>query len=97
MSLENAHWKLSNYAAQAAGIQDRGHLGEGMPADVIVYDYNNLRITEQVKLFDQPAGEWRLAQKAEGYKFTIVNGEITFEDGRCTGATPGKLLRHGRA
>jgi len=26
-----------------------------------------------------------------------VNGEITFEDGKCTGATPGKLLRHGAA
>ena len=28
---------------------------------------------------------------------TLVNGEVTFEDGQCTGATPGKLLRHGKA
>jgi N-acyl-D-aspartate/D-glutamate deacylase len=25
-----------------------------------------------------------------------VNGEITFEDGEPTGATPGRLLRNGR-
>ena len=23
--------------------------------------------------------------------------EVTFEDGECTGRTPGRLLRHGRA
>jgi len=32
-----------------------------------------------------------------GYNAIVVNGEITFEAGECTGATPGKLLRHGRA
>src|SRR5207302_5077232 len=26
----------------------------------------------------------------------FFNGDATFEDGVCTGATPGKLLRHGR-
>ena len=25
----------------------------------------------------------------------MVNGEVTFEDNKCTGATPGRLLRHG--
>jgi N-acyl-D-aspartate/D-glutamate deacylase len=32
-------------------------------------------------------------QKAEGYRYTIVNGQITFEDQTCTGALPGKMLR----
>jgi hypothetical protein len=36
---------------------------------------------------------WRRAQKAEGYSYTIVNGQVTFEDGKCTGALPGKVLR----
>jgi len=35
-------------------------------------------------------------QKAEDYRWLMVNGQVTFEDGRCTGATPGKLLRFGR-
>ena len=43
----------------------------------------------------RPAGEWRRIQTADGDHWTIVNGEVTFENGKCTGATPGKLLRHG--
>jgi N-acyl-D-amino-acid deacylase len=45
---------------------------------------------------DLPGGEWRRVQRAKGYHQIIVNGEVTFEDGECTGATPGRLLRGGR-
>lgn len=95
MDLEEAHWRLAKYPAQAAGLLDRGHLAEGMPADVVVYDYKNLEKCEEEKVYDFPGGEWRRIRRAKGYKFTIVNGEITFEGQECTGATPGHLLRHG--
>jgi N-acyl-D-amino-acid deacylase len=36
-------------------------------------------------------------QHAEGYRAIIVNGAMTFDEGRATGETPGKLLRHGHA
>jgi N-acyl-D-aspartate/D-glutamate deacylase len=45
---------------------------------------------------DLPGGEWRRIQKAEGYRWIMVNGEVTFEDGVATGALPGKVLRHGK-
>ena len=45
---------------------------------------------------DLPGGEWRRVQRAKGYQQIIVNGQVTFEDGDCTGATPGQLLRGGR-
>ena len=96
MDLEQAHWRLSGYPAMAAGFTDRGVLREGAPADLIVYDYDGLNLLPTERLHDFPAGDWRLSQKAEGYRLTVVNGEITFEDGECTGATPGLLLRHGR-
>jgi N-acyl-D-aspartate/D-glutamate deacylase len=95
MDLEQAHWRLSGYSANAAGFTDRGFLREGAPADIIVYDYEALRSLPTERLHDFPADDWRLAQKAEGYRLTVVNGEVTFEDGVCTGATPGELLRHG--
>jgi N-acyl-D-aspartate/D-glutamate deacylase len=34
-------------------------------------------------------------QKATGYKYTIVNGQVTFEGDKCTGATSGQVLRRG--
>jgi N-acyl-D-aspartate/D-glutamate deacylase len=95
MSLEEAHWRLSYYPAVAAGLKDRGSLREGAPADVIVYDYERLDSGPQERLWDYPAGEMRLVQKATGYERIIVNGVTTFVEGECTDATPGKLLRHG--
>jgi N-acyl-D-amino-acid deacylase len=95
MDLEQAHWRLSAYPAQAAGLRDRGFLREGAPADILVYDLDALGIRPAEKLHDFPAGDWRLASKADGYRYTLVNGEVTFIDGECTGRTPGELLRHG--
>ena len=96
MTLEEAHYKLSNLPAFMGGFQDRGFLREGVAADIVVYDFENLTTTATEVVHDPPGDEWRRVQKAEGYRWTIVNGEVTFEDGIPTGATPGKLLRHGR-
>ena len=96
MELEEAHWRLSTYPAMAAGFQDRGWIREGAPADLVVYDYENLKLLEAERAFDVPAGQWRRVRKADGYRWILVNGEVTFEDGACTGAAPGQLLRHGR-
>jgi N-acyl-D-amino-acid deacylase len=96
MDLEQAHWRLSAYPAIASGFKDRGWLKEGSPADVVIYDLESLEVLSSERTYDFPAGAWRLTQKASGYRYTIVNGEITFIDGESTGATPGRLLRHGR-
>ena len=98
MSLEEAHYRLSAMPAKCAGFQDRGVLREGAPADMVVYDLQNLKIVpERPKIVhDFPAGEWRRVQYAEGYRWIMANGEVTFEDGKCTNATPGRLLRHGK-
>jgi N-acyl-D-aspartate/D-glutamate deacylase len=48
---------------------------------------------EPEMLHDLPGGEGRLVQRAVGIDYTIVNGQITFEGQRCTGARPGSLLR----
>jgi N-acyl-D-aspartate/D-glutamate deacylase len=46
-------------------------------------------------VFDLPANGRRFVQRADGYKFTIVSGEVTFQDGESTGAMPGKVVRGG--
>ncbi|MFI5314142.1 MAG: amidohydrolase family protein [Myxococcota bacterium] len=101
LTLEEAHYKLSYLPARAAGFRDRGALAVGWPADIVVYDLAGLRRLpdwwDSEVVHDLPGGEWRRVQRASGYHWTLVNGEITFENGKCTGATPGKLLRHGAA
>ena len=99
LSLEQAHHVLSALPARVAGIKHRGTLTEGAPADVVVYDLEGLKqVPEGIyeTLNDVPGGDWRRVRRAEGYRWTLVNGEVTFEDGACTGATPGRLLRNGR-
>jgi N-acyl-D-aspartate/D-glutamate deacylase len=100
VSLEEAHYRLSYLPAHAAGFRDRGFLREGAPADIVVYDLDKLAVLPRWVgeiAHDFPGGEWRRIQRADGYRWIMVNGEVTFEDGECTGATPGKLLRHGKA
>jgi N-acyl-D-amino-acid deacylase len=95
LSLEQIHWRLSALPAFCAGFKDRGFLREGAPADIVVYDLDELNVLPVEIAHDLPGNEWRRVQRAEGYKWIIVNGQVTFENDRCTGATPGKLLRHG--
>ena len=95
MDLEQAHWRLSAYPAQAAGFKDRGWIKEGSPADIVIYDLENLGIGPMEKVYDLPAGQWRRVRRAEGYRWILVNGEVTVEDGETPGATPGRLIRHG--
>jgi N-acyl-D-amino-acid deacylase len=100
ITLEEAHYRLSALPAHAAGFRDRGTLREGAHADIVVYDLENLGVKPEWVgeiAHDLPAGEWRRVQRSTGYRSTIVNGVETFADGECTGATPGKLLRHGHA
>jgi N-acyl-D-aspartate/D-glutamate deacylase len=99
VTLEEAHYRLSALPAHAAGFRNRGVLREGSAADVVVYDLKGLKVTPDwvgTIVNDFPGGEWRRVQYAEGYRAVIVNGQMTFDEGKCTGATPGKLLRGGR-
>jgi N-acyl-D-amino-acid deacylase len=96
-SLEHAHWRLSALPAHCAGFRDRGTLVEGAPADVVVYDLDRLASLPTEVAHDVPGGEWRRIQRARGYRYILVNGEVTLEDDRETGAHAGRLLRHGAA
>ena len=96
ITLEDAHYKLSFLPAHFGGFKDRGALREGSPADVVIYDLERLEVLPSEVAEDLPGGEWRRIQKAKGYRYTMVNGEVTFEDGEPTGAFPGRFLRNGR-
>lgn len=79
--------------ARAVGLLDRGIIAPGMKADINVIDFDKLRVNAPTMAFDLPAGGKRLLQSADGYVATIVSGNVTYRDGRETGALPGKLVR----
>ncbi|TML10844.1 MAG: hypothetical protein E6G39_15505 [Actinobacteria bacterium] len=92
---EEAHWRLSTLPAMCAGFRDRGTLVVGAPADIIVYDYDGLTITDTEVVHDLPGGDWRRVQRAHGYRYVLVNGVVTIENDTQTGAPSGQLLRFG--
>lgn len=79
--------------ARCVGLEDRGTLEPGMKADINVIDYENLRMLAPEVRYDLPAGGRRIFQGAQGYKYTIVSGEVIMRDGVETEAMPGKLIR----
>ena len=95
VTYEEAHRRLSALPAQLAGFRDRGLIRNGGPADVLVYDPENLEIGPNEVVHDLPGGEWRRIQRASGYRSVIVNGQETISEDTQTETYSGHLLRHG--
>jgi len=93
LDLEYMIMRQTKQTAEFYGICDRGVLSPGYLGDVNIIDYDNLKLGMPEMVYDLPAGGRRLLQKAVGYKYTIKNGEIIFQDGKPTEAMPGKLIR----
>jgi len=91
--LEQAVRLQTGNTAAVYGFADRGTLQVGKKADVNLIDLDRLHLHAPEMVFDLPAQGRRLIQRVDGYRATIVAGEVTFEDGEATGALPGKLVR----
>jgi dihydroorotase/N-acyl-D-amino-acid deacylase len=84
LRLEDAIRKFSALPAQKMRLADRGVLKKGMWADVVVFDPSTIR---DRATFEDPN------QLSEGMQFVLVNGVPVIENGKQTGALPGKVLR----
>jgi N-acyl-D-amino-acid deacylase len=93
ISIEQAVRLQTANTAAVYGFADRGVIAPGKKADVNIIDIDALALHAPQMVFDLPAGGRRLVQHVDGYRATIVSGEVTFEDGEPTGAMPGKLVR----
>jgi N-acyl-D-aspartate/D-glutamate deacylase len=91
---EEMHYRLAYQPARVMGLNDRGALLEGMAADIIVYSLDELYFEQDrfEVLRDQPGGDFRRRAKAGGYRYIVVNGEVTFEADTRRVATPGLYL-----
>jgi N-acyl-D-aspartate/D-glutamate deacylase len=91
-TLEEAVRKLTFDNASAWDLNDRGLVRAGYAADLVVFDEARVRPAMPSVETDLPGGARRLVQKAEGITAVVVNGQVTLEHGRATGAVSGALL-----
>src|SRR6201987_379688 len=94
MSLEQAVGRLTFESASIFGLYARGLLRPGMVADIVIFDPDTVKPLPLEVLHDFPTGAKRIKEPARGIIATVVNGEILMEDGRHTGALPGRVLRN---
>ncbi|HJU19654.1 MAG TPA: amidohydrolase family protein [Stellaceae bacterium] len=94
MSLEQAVRRLTFDSASTFGLYDRGLLRPGMAADIVIFDPDTVRPLPTDIVRDFPAGASRMRERAAGIMATIVNGAVLLEDGKHTGALPGRVLRN---
>src|SRR5258705_6043185 len=92
-TLEEAVRKLTFDNASAWELHDRGLVRAGYRADLVLFDEARVKPAMPKVETDLPGGARRLVQKAEGIAATIVNGQVTLENGVATGNVPGQLLR----
>jgi N-acyl-D-aspartate/D-glutamate deacylase len=89
--------KQTRDTARLFGLADRGVLAPGYKADVNLIDFARLQVRSPHMVFDLPGGAPRLMQTADGYRATLVRGEVVVEDGVPTGAHPGRVIRGSQA
>jgi N-acyl-D-aspartate/D-glutamate deacylase len=96
MPLEQAVRRLTFESASVFGLYDRGLLRPGLAADICIFDPDTVRPLPEEVVHDFPAGGWRMREPAQGIYATVVNGEVLLENGKHTGALPGRILRNSR-
>jgi dihydroorotase/N-acyl-D-amino-acid deacylase len=83
LALPDAIRKFSALAAQREHLVDRGVLKLGMWADVVVFDPQRIRDTAT---YENPN------RFSVGMQYVIVNGVAVIDQGKMTGALPGRVL-----
>jgi N-acyl-D-amino-acid deacylase len=93
LTLADAVRRLTSVPAGVFGIDDRGVLAPGAHADINVIDIDALSLHHPEFVHDLPQGAGRFVQRADGYRWTLVNGTVVLDDGVRTGALAGSVLR----
>jgi N-acyl-D-aspartate/D-glutamate deacylase len=86
LTLEDAVRKMTSLSAAKIGLKDRGVIRPGAYADLTLFDAG--RVIDRATYLDP-------FQYPDGIEVVIVNGVLTIDHGRHTGARAGRVLRHG--
>jgi N-acyl-D-amino-acid deacylase len=84
LSLPEASRKMTSATANFLGLTDRGLVAPGKAADLVVFD--------PATIVDKGT-KTHAAQSPVGIHYVLVNGQVVLDDGRMSGARPGRGLR----
>jgi N-acyl-D-amino-acid deacylase len=94
LTLEEAVRRMTSDPADFFGIKDRGRIEPGMAADVVIFDPATVGSGGRPeRLYDLPGGAKRMVMRSRGIEYTLVNGVVTWEKGKLSGAAAGQVLR----
>jgi N-acyl-D-amino-acid deacylase len=83
ISTEEAIRRITTQAAEMVGIAERGYIGEGMKADLVLMDWEKLNYVID---FNNPS------TPPTGIRYVFVNGNVALEEGRLTHVLSGEVL-----
>lgn len=87
LTLEEMIRKMTGLSAEYLVLKNKGLIKEGYDADLVIFDYENLRDTAT---YSKPNSI------TEGINYVIVGGQTVYQDQEFTGKTPGKFIRHSK-
>ena len=85
ISLEEAIRRMTSLPAQKFHFINRGLLREGFAADIVAFDENTV---QDKSTYEKPH------QYSTGFKYVLVNGVLTWQDEKHTGARSGVVIRN---
>jgi N-acyl-D-amino-acid deacylase len=88
VSIEEGVHKMTGQSAAKFDLSDRGEIGVGKFADVVVFDFEMI---EDVATYQEPR------QHPAGIDWVLINGRVAVESGVQREVRPGRVLRHGAA
>jgi len=83
LMLEDAVRKMTSLPAQVLGLKNRGLIREGYWADLVVFDPEAVADSAT---YENPK------RYPKGIDYVLVNGVVVVDQGRHTGARPGKVI-----
>ncbi len=87
ITLPHAIRSLTSLPAQVLGLSDRGRIGVGMKADIVIFDPETIRSDAT---YLEP---WVYQQ---GMTHVLTNGRFVVDEGKTTDAKPGRVLKRER-
>jgi N-acyl-D-amino-acid deacylase len=76
--------KMTSMPSIQMGLKDRGRIAKSMKADLVVFDSQKIK---DIATFEDPH------RYPEGIAYVLVNGVVTVDHGKHTGARAGRVLR----